>query len=199
MTTRNEILSLLRRDPLTISELADRLDLARNAIVLPLQQLEAEGLVEGTTRKEKRAGKPALEYSVAPGQEDVASRAYPPFTEILMEVLPEQLSGSQMKRLMHQVGQKMAARLQPDERQSFDKRLKLATDFVDNLGAETVVETQDECTVIRSYSCPLARAVRQQPCVCHAVSTFFAQVTGKKVKQQCNRDGQLICEFVITP
>jgi len=197
MATRDDILTLLLRETLTINELAQRLELARNAIVLPIQQLEAEGVVIGSTRKEKRAGKPALEYRLAEGTEDVSSTAYPPFSELLMESLPEHLTTTQIADLMDNVGKKMAGRLDTKRDHGFDERLKAATDFVDDLGAATLVERSETGTIVRSFSCPLGRAVRREPCVCKAVSAFFAAATGGRVKQQCKHEDRLECRFLI--
>lgn len=197
MATRDDILTLLRRETLTINELAQRLDLARNAIVLPIQQLEADGVVVGSTRREKRAGKPALEYRLAQGTEDVASTAYPPFAELLMDSLPQHLTRRQIADLMENVGQKMAAKLDTRNAGDFSERLKAATDFVDELGAATLVERSETGAVVRSFSCPLGRAVRREPCVCEAVAAFFATVTGANVEQRCKHADRLECRFLI--
>lgn len=197
MATRDDILTLLRRETLTINELAQRLGLARNAIVLPVQQLEADGVVVGSTRKEKRAGKPALEYGLAQGTEDVASSAYPPFAELLMEALPAHLTRRQIADLMESVGQRMAGKLNTANTVDFDERLKAATDFVDELGAATLVERSETGAIVRSFSCPLGRAVRREPCVCEAVSAFFATVTGARVEQRCKHADRLECRFLV--
>lgn len=75
MSTRNAIISHLRTKRLTATELAEQLDVTRNAVIVPLRQLEAEGIIEGVERKAKRVGKPALEYQVRPGKEDLLSKA----------------------------------------------------------------------------------------------------------------------------
>lgn len=197
MSTKDEILSLLRRETLTVTELAARLDVTRNAVIVPLRQLEADHLIEGAERRDKRVGKPAVEYSALAGREDVASRAYPPFAELLLQSLPEHLSRDQIGLLMQQVGQKMAQHLDGDAQAGFAERLKAATEFADSVGAETVVELTGDGAVVRSFSCPLGRAVRQESCVCGVIGAFFAEVTGAQVEEQCERGEKLFCKFVI--
>ena len=197
MSTRADILTILRREALTIRELADRLQVARNAIVLSIQQLASDGLVAGRPRKEKRAGKPALEYKAVPGREDVASQAYPPFAELLVEALPEHLPPEQLEQLMRSVGRKMSSRLGVDLRAGFAERLDAAINLVNSLGAEATVTLNAQGVVVQSYSCPLARAVRKQPCVCQAMATFFAEATGADVRQCCDRGDELVCQFEI--
>ena len=199
MSTRDEILAILRRETLTIRELAGRLGLARNAVVLALQQLSADGLVVSSARKEKRAGKPALQYAAAPGREDVASSAYPPFAEQLVAALPDHLGPRDVAALMTTIGRRMADQLDVDDSLPFAARLQAVVAEVNALGAAAVVTRSDDdrATVVRSFSCPLARVVRRQPCACDAVAAFFAKVTGAHVEQRCRRDAALVCEFVI--
>ena len=56
MTTKDEILRLLNREALTVQELAARLNVTRNAIVQPLRQHEAAGLVRITTTERGDVG-----------------------------------------------------------------------------------------------------------------------------------------------
>ncbi len=198
MSTKDEILSLLRREALTVTELSARLDVTRNAVIVPLRQLEADQLIEGAERRDKRVGKPAVEYSAVAGREDVASQAYPPFAELLLQSLPEHLSRDEISHLMQQVGQKMANHLDSGAQAGFTERLKSATDFADSVGARTVVESTNGGAVIRSFSCPLGRAVRQESCVCGVIAAFFAEVTGAQVEEQCDRGEKLFCKFVVT-
>ena len=199
MSTRERILSLLRREAMTVPELSARLEVTRNAVIVPLRQLEADGLVEGKELREKRVGKPAVRYAAVPGREDVASRAYPSFAELMVQMLPQHLTRRRIRRLMQQIGHEMASLVDTDERSSFSERLKAATSFIDDMGAGTVVEATDKNTVVRSFSCPLGRAVRQEPCVCSMIATFLADVTGAQVDEQCDRSERLRCKFVISP
>ncbi|MEM9557856.1 MAG: transcriptional regulator [Acidobacteriota bacterium] len=198
MSTKEHLVSLLRREALTVNELAQRLGITRNAVIVPLRQLEAAQLVVGTERREKRVGKPALEYAVVAGQEDLASRAYPPFAELLLQTLPDYLGRQQIDALMQKVGRQMAASLRTPPTAEFAARLKIAIDFADQLGAETVVERTDSGAVVRSYSCPLGRAVRREPCACSCIAAFFAAVTEAQVDEQCERGERLRCQFLLT-
>ena len=182
---------------MTASELAERLAVTRNAVVVPLRQLEAEGLVVGEERKTGRVGKPAVQYRVSPGQEDLASKAYPPFVEALLETAGEVISRKDMERLMTAVGRRLAEKVDIDPDWNAAKRLEVATEFLDRLGAETSLESGDECAVLRSYSCPLARAVRKEACVCSVVKAFLEDVTGSDVAEECSRKERLRCKFRI--
>ena len=198
MSTKDDILTLLRRDSLTVAEMSARLGVTRNAVILPLKQLEATRLVDGVESKRGGVGKPAVKYRAVPGHEDVSSLAYPAFAELLVETLSEEMTPNGVSRTMQTVGRKMAARLDSDRPSGFAERLDAARAFVDSVGAATVVEQKDGVTIVRSFSCPLARAVRREPCVCSAIARFFAEVTGVAVEERCIRGDTLICQFAIS-
>lgn len=198
MTTRDEILHQLRRGNLTTAELATRLGLSRNAVVVPLGHLIREGLVrEAKLRRSGRAGKPATEFEVVPGHEDRVSTAYRPLVELLLTALPRHLGPEEIEALMLDVGAGMAAQLPPNDRAGFAERLAAARDAVDALGAATELEVEEDRVVVRSRSCPVAAAVRREPCVCRAVAAFFEAATGQRTRERCLRAEKLTCRFEI--
>ena len=198
MTTRDDILSQLRRGNLTTAELAKRLGLSRNAVVLPLGQLESEGLVRrAALRRSGQAGKPAHEFEIVPGHEDTVSSAYRPFTELLLTVLPRHQTSDDIEKLMLDVGREMARHIPSNGEKTFDDRLATARAVVDDLGAATELTVDGDHVLIQSRSCPLATAVRKEPCVCKAVAAFFEAATGQKTYERCIRKDKLTCRFEI--
>ncbi|MEM9439401.1 MAG: winged helix-turn-helix transcriptional regulator [Pseudomonadota bacterium] len=198
MTTRDDILSQLRRGNLTKAELAHQLGLSRNAVVLPLERLVNEGLVRrAALRRSGQAGKPALEFEIVPGHEDTISSAYRPFVELMLAVLSRERSRDDMERLMVDVGREMADHMPPMNDATFDDRLAAARSVVDDLGAGTELIVDDQGFIVQSRSCPLATAVRKQPCVCKAVAAFFEAATGRKASERCIREQTLTCRFKI--
>ena len=196
MSTRDEILSQLRRGNLTTVELAERLGLSRNAVVVPLGQLMSEGLVRrATVRRSGQAGKPAHEFEAVPGHEDTISTAYRPFSELLLAVLPHYLPPADIEKAMCDLGRQMAAQMPPSDQGTVAERLAAARRVVDDLGAATEVITDGNRTVVQSHSCPLAAAVRREPCVCQAVAAFFEAATGRKTVERCIRKDKLTCRF----
>ena len=78
-STRGQIVTLLRRGPLTVEDLARSLGLTDNAVRNHLSSLERDGLVrqEGV-RRGGGVGKPATLYELHPDADVLFSRAYPP-------------------------------------------------------------------------------------------------------------------------
>ncbi|MGI9507926.1 MAG: helix-turn-helix transcriptional regulator [Geminicoccaceae bacterium] len=198
MTTRDDILSQLRRGNLTTAELADRLSLSRNAVVLPLGHLISEGLVRrAAPRRSGQVGKPAHEFEIVPGHEDSISTAYRPFTNVMLTVLQRHQTAAEIEKLMLDIGREMASHMPPTDHQSFTDRLAAARTVVDDLGAATELIVDGDSVIVQSRSCPLATAVRKEPCVCKAVAAFFETVTGRQATERCIRDKTLTCRFEI--
>ena len=197
MTTRDDILRLLNREALTVAEMAERLGVTRNAIVQPLRQHEAAGLVRQRATQRGRVGKPALRYEAVPGFEDRDSDAYPAFAELLVASASRSLTRDQLIALMQSAGQEMASHIDTGGVDDIAGRLELARAFVDRLGAATTLEKTNGELVMRSHTCPLARAVRRDGCVCQAVASFLASVTGSDVREFCDRGDKLTCQFAV--
>src|ERR1043165_4410363 len=90
---RGRILTLLRRDPRSVEELAAELEVTDNAVRAPLVALEREGMVDGAgVRRTGGVGKPATLYRIVPEAEDVFSTAYAPVLRALLESLQERLA-----------------------------------------------------------------------------------------------------------
>lgn len=198
MTTKDAVLRLVRREALTANELADRLGVTRNAVVVPLKQLESEQLIVPGERRKSGVGKPPIEYVSAPGTEDAASTAYRPFLKTLLDLLTRRLGTEQTDHLLKDVGRAMAAEVNVPEPASFADRLNAARTFLDGVGADVEEETDGTDTVIRSYTCPLGRIVRDEPCACTAIESFLSDVTQADVQECCKRDERLICQFRIS-
>src|SRR5687768_14151798 len=95
-TTRGQLVTLLRRGPLSVDELARSVGLTDNAVRAHLSTLERDGMVrQSGTRRGTGAGKPATLYELHPDGEAFLSRAYAPVLGALVEELVDQLSPEQ--------------------------------------------------------------------------------------------------------
>ena len=199
INTNQRLISILRKNPLTINQLIEKLGLSRNAIVFQLGQLEAQALVErGQFVHTKQVGKPAVQYKAVKGQEDSLSTAYPAFSSLLIKQMSEQLPKVKMKFIMQKMGDEMAQNLDIDESLPVEKRLNLARIFADSMGAATELTTKKNEFIIESHNCPLASVVRVDPCVCEVMASFFSNATGCKAEEMCDRSSEkLLCRYKI--
>jgi predicted ArsR family transcriptional regulator len=198
MTTRNEILTALRRRPLTVAEIGNLMGVTRNAVIVQLKQLEAAGLVRPTvTRREGGKGKPAMAYEATQGSEDVESTAYRPFLGALMAVLRSKLSGETLSDIMVATGERLAQEAGLDHPQTFEDGLKAAMAVADSLGAKTEAVPYEGGIMIQNFCCPVGSTAREDGCVCQALAAFFATATGRPTLEHCLRNDRLICQYHI--
>jgi len=202
MTTKDKILKTLRESPKTISELAKEFGLARTAITTQLDRLVSHDLIEkGIIRPSNGAGKPAQEYKTVRGTEDAGSSAYLPFVKTLLAHLPDHLDQKERKKLLQVVGKDMAEKSglsgSQDNKKSLEEKIEDAITIVNDLGATAELIDNETEIIVRNITCPLATAVRSEPCVCDAVAAFFQEATGAKTKAACERGENLICRYVI--
>lgn len=198
VSTKNDILSALQREPQTVVQLCERLAVTRNAINVQLKQLEAEGLVR--RRKPLQTGtpgKPAIVYEAAAGSEDASSGAYKVFVLGLLAELQERLDAEQLSDVLEQTGRRLARANGLPAATDFKSNLTEAMAIADGLGANTVAELDGTAIMVRNYSCPVAGAVRANPCVCKALAGFFSEATGRPATEMCRREGRLICQYKI--
>lgn len=198
MTTKTDILSLLQREPLTVAQLCEHLAVTRNAIIVQLKQLEAEGLVRRSkVRLPNVVGKPPVVFEAAPGSEDVSSTAYQILLMSLLGVMKDRYGQQELGDLMDQTGRQLAQSAGLSKPADFESGLRAAMAAADSLGASTEAVVQDDGVMVRNYTCPVGSLVRNEQCVCRAMASFFSEATGRAATDQCIRGDRLVCQYFI--
>jgi len=194
--TRGRIIDLIRRSPLSVTEIATQLDLTYNAVRAHLTALERDGLVR---RSGQRRGdtRPSTLFELAPGVDDALSRAYMPFASHLIRALGERLSDDELEQLMRDVGRRLASEW-PRTRGPLSERVEAASELLQELGAPNEVDRSGELTRIRGFGCLLAAAVNGQPHVCRAMETLLTEVIDAPVRECCDRGQHPRCCFEIS-
>jgi predicted ArsR family transcriptional regulator len=193
--TRERIIELLRRSPLTANEIAARLGLTHNAVRGHLVALQHGGLVREGGRQ-RSASRPAVVYEFVPGAEAAFSKAYIPFVAELVRVLQERLRQDELDEVMRTVGRRLAAEW-PRLRGDLPRRVEAASTLLEELGALNEVDRLDGGFVIRGYGCLLAEVVHQRPEVCRAMESLLAELLEVPVRECCERGERPRCCFEI--
>lgn len=195
-STRGRVLSLLRIRPRTVEELRSELQLTDNAIRPHLVALERDGLVRQVgTRRGEGAGKPAVLFEMTPDAEPLLSRAYAPVLGALLEVLGDELSARDARRLLRATGRRLAAALGGRASGDLAARAQAAGDMLNALGGAVRVEARRSAATIRGQACPLAGAVSRNPNVCQAVEALVGEVAGADTTECCDRRDKPRCCF----
>lgn len=198
MSTKENILSALRREHLSVAGLCQRLGVTRNAINVQLKQLSAAGLVRTVPVAHRgQLGKPALVYEAAPHSEDIASNAYQPFLSSLLRTVSGRIDGTALKDVLDETGRQMARQAGLCASLDFEDGLEAAVKVAATLGASTEIVRQHDGVMVRNYSCPIGTVVRGEPCACRVMAAFFAEATGRPVTERCRREERLICQYWI--
>lgn len=196
-TSRGRIVGLLRGEPMTIDELASKLQITSNAVRAQIAPMERDGLVErvasrGTTR-------PAHVYGLTLDAQKLLSRAYIPFLTQLVRVFTNALPAADVERFMREAGRALAEELAvvPDPAETVQSRVERASELLNReLGAITRVEDGDRYR-IRGAGCPLAAITGKHPAVCLAIEGLVTQAVGVRAHECCDRDGPPRCCFEI--
>jgi predicted ArsR family transcriptional regulator len=185
-TTRGQIVALLRRTQQTVDDLAARLGLTDNAVRAHLLRLERDGLVrqKGLRRGERR---PALLYELTPQADALFPKAYAPVLSKVLEVLGEDRSADEGRRLLEESGRRLAAG-RPPVTGGPEERLQDAAEVLSALGGLAEVEAQpDGSLLLRGFSCPLSDLVVDHPELCTLAEALVCEVSGLAAQEQCDR------------
>ena len=193
--TRGRIVDLIRRSPATASEISRELGLTYNAVRGHLSSLERDGLIRSGGMRQGGT-RPAALYELAPGIDDVLSRAYTPFAAQLVRTLADTLSEPKLDAIMRDVGRGLASQW-PRARGSLKQRVERASALLQELGAPNEIEQARTSFRIRGFGCLLAAAVQGQPHVCHAMETLLGTLTNAQVTECCERGERPRCCFTI--
>lgn len=200
-TTRGQLVTLLRRGPRSVDELAREVGLTDNAVRAHLATLERDGMVRSSgTRRGPGVGKPATLYELHPDAETGLSRAYAPVLGALVEEIVSRLPPAQSAAILEGLGRRLAAAtLQPSGESSRATRLDAGVAVLRALGGVAELEEQPDGWVIRGYGCPLSATVSRHPETCRAVEALLREVVGPELVQCCRHGDRPSCCFEVPP
>jgi len=196
-TGRGRIVSLLQRGPLTVDEIASKLELSASGVRAQITAMERDGVVRrggtkpGTTR-------PSRIFELTPEVEQLLSRAYIPLLTQLVDVFANGLPPREVDALLREAGKKLAGELSSGRPSgTLRSRVMAASEFLnEQLGAVTHVE-QNGRYVIRGEGCPLSALTGKHPAVCRAMESLVKEFVGAPVHECCERAERPRCCFEI--
>jgi len=195
MTTRGQVVTLLRRGSRTVDELAGAVGLTDNAVRSHLAGLERDGLVkQGALRR--GGGKPSYTYGLTAEAERLFPKSYGVLLHELLGVLGERIPPEALQDALREVGHRVGAGHRApggDLRQRVDHAVALLND----LGGLAESEETDTGFLVWGYSCPVAAAVDGCPDACLLAETLLADVIGAPVRQVCDQGPPARCRFEV--
>jgi predicted ArsR family transcriptional regulator len=194
-STRGRIVTLLRRGPQTVNDLAQALELTDNAVRAHLTSLERDGLVE---QSGTRAGfrKPNLTYELTPDAGQFFPKPYGPVLAQLLAVLAGRMGEAELEGVLREVGRRVASAYAGEVRAAdVPGRVAEAVRVLGELGGLAEVEEAEGALVVRGFDCPLGEAVAGHPAVCRLAETLLSELVGVPVAERCQHGNPPRCSF----
>ena len=194
-STRGRIVTLLRRQPRTVNELAEALGLTDNAVRAHLTTLERDGLVE---QSGSRPGfrKPNLTYELTADAGQFFPKPYGPVLAQLLSVLAGRMGPGELEAVLVEVGRRVAATFAGQVRAADVRgRVAEAVRVLGELGGLAEVEEAAGELVVRGFDCPLAEAVAGHPAACRLAEALLSELVGVPVAERCQHGTPPRCAF----
>ena len=195
---RAEVVALLQRGIGTVSDLATRLHLTKNAVRSHLLALEREGLV---SRKGSQAGtrRPHELYQFTARAQKFLTQASDASLSALLTAMKRRLPASQLRELLEGGGKALAERFETDgSEKPLRARVQNAVRLLNQMGGGARIDTMEQGFVIRSRGCPLAPVVAEHPETCQMMESFLALIVRAPVRESCIRNGKSHCQFAVS-
>lgn len=193
-STRGRVVEFLRKESMTVDELATRLELTDNAVRLHLTALERDGFVRASGLRRGGPGKPAVLYSVEAHADTELSRAYAPLLSALTDELATRMTSRELRSVFRKAGERLVAGVATAEG-SLMVRARVAVRWLTQLGASVTIEQSEGAIILRGDGCPVSAVVGAHREGCAAVESVVAHITGATVREQCDRSERCRCRF----
>lgn len=194
--TQLRLLTLLRRSPLTITQMAERLQVTDNAVRSHMATLGRDGIVEPAGNLREGRGKPARLYALTRQGEELFPKAYAVVLDSLIEELGRREGEDQAIALLRAAGNRLGAAVaRPAD---FEGRVNAAAQAVEGLGGDIEVQASAGGWRLQGHGCPLSMVTARRHEVCSLVQAIIEEVLGHQVTECCDRGDRPRCAFDIS-
>ncbi|MFB6229674.1 MAG: helix-turn-helix transcriptional regulator [Salinibacter sp.] len=196
--TRRRIVQLLRSEERTVRELADALDLTRNAIRAQLSNLKGEGIVEITGRRPTKR-KPEHVYGLTAGAEALFPKSYDALVNAILAALGEAES-IDFEAVVQKAARHLAAENKPYKLESSPgERVERARQVLEEMGGLPEITRNGDSYRIEGTRCPITAVVQAHGLRgCDLARALIEELTELPVERRCEVGGECPqCTFVV--
>lgn len=201
---QQELLTLLLKNKggLTVDELAQRLDITRNAVRQHVSALENERLVaQGPTRPS--GGRPEQLYVLAEKGKEFFPRQYSWFAQLIVESIKQEAGSEGLRARLGTLGAGVGAGLrnQHPQLQQQPQKVEKLSDIMQQMGYSTSnAADADGAPTIEADNCVFHHLAMHDPEVCQFDLALLETFTDSTVEhQECMATGGHVCRFKFTP
>src|SRR5690606_13177433 len=181
----------------TVEELAQHLEITRNAVRQHLAALENDGLVQKTLTRPSR-GRPGQLYTLTHEGQETFPRQYSWFAQLLLESLGEVSETNTMDDRLVGMGEKVGKQLrnQYAEFKSPEEKIKKLSELMEELGYSARVPASGSDTIIEADNCVFHNLAFKNPDICKFDLALLSTFTESEVRQpECMAKNGNVCRF----
>jgi DeoR family suf operon transcriptional repressor len=198
--TREKIMRALRANgQMTVSELADALQITHISIRHHLASLQAGAMVAGTEERHG-IGRPRVVYKLTETALDRNPAKYYKFTNVLLDELKEHLPPEMVEKLLMEVASSIAGEWKAElDKLPLPDRIDRLVQMLTSEGFVARVECAgpDQYRLLE-FACPYSKISLDHPEVCALDASMIARALGASVERtSCIRSGSETCTFSI--
>ncbi len=191
------ILDLLRKeDALTVTELADAMEVTSTAVRQRLNRLMAQELVERTVSRHGR-GRPLHHYRITDrGRRKAGSN----FADLAVAMWQEisQLEDLEVRKMMLQGLAKRLAVMYSDkiQGQNLKEKMQALSDLFAERRVPMDVQQENSLPVLTTSACPYPDLAERDRSICSVEQMMYSELLGAEVQlSTCRLDGAECCSF----
>jgi len=187
--SRRAILELLKRSgTLTISQLADSLQLTGEGVRQHLLQLQQEGLVEAKGKSSgdrPRTGRPATYYQLTVAGEHRFPKRYDVLAMALIDAMTDEFGAEAAKNVMARVTDKLVHTDEPKVGGlSLEERIEVMKNWYGAGDQYMEVESVDGDYRMIERNCPFINVAMQRPALCSVSINSLTRLLGVRVTRE---------------
>ena len=189
------------KDGATLDELATHLGITKTAVKEHILKLESHGYLSFVDAKGS-VGRPRRRYLLSPEGHDVFPKQYSWLSNVLLELLAQDLGAEGISKIMHNLADKVAKSMEAkfEGTNTSAELLARINTVMNELGYQTTVKQSDvrKGAVIEATNCVYHSVAKQHPELCGFDVQFLRNVSGMKVKlETCIARGGSVCRFCL--
>jgi predicted ArsR family transcriptional regulator len=184
---------------LTLDQLAEQLDISRNAVSQHTSGLEKLRYIENRMLPSS-GGRPCRAYTLTDTGRELFPKQYALFSRMLLKTMEETLTKNELEKLLHTIGQEMAIPFKQQVNSSAD-RVEATRKIMDELGYETStkeIPNDEPLSEIIAKNCVYHDVAMKSDAVCVLDRAIISTLLDATIEQSaCMAKGDDSCRFCI--
>jgi DeoR family transcriptional regulator, suf operon transcriptional repressor len=189
---------LIRKNGLTIDDLAKELGITRNATQQHTLALEKGGYIEKGALMATR-GRPGRVYVLSKKGVDLFPKQYSWFSELLLNSLKSQLGSDGLETKLCEIGNDLAQSLKPKlANLSLPEKINAVSHIMQDLGFEAEVKESETLPFIEAHNCIYHNLAKEYEEVCQLDRSLLESLLDSEINhEECIIRGGEVCRFKI--